>query len=164
MFYQVKPPERRAQKSGTLPTGENAPTSADEVYSTSVAEPGGSGDNIWSQLSLGNGVTLTAGDYYLSVFGIDSSGADAFIGWFTGAPDGINFIDGASGNPYMWRSATYPSPGFEFYQLPLATLAADQGDPNDTYNAAFQILTVPEPGSISLLAVVAVGILIRRRR
>ncbi len=98
-------------------TGEAAPTDADEVFSGVVPNPGGEGDNIWSEFSLGNGVALAGGDYYLSVYGIDAAGADAFIGWFTGAPDGINFIDGGNGNPYMWRSSTYPTPGFEFYQL-----------------------------------------------
>ncbi len=39
----------------------------------------------------------------------------------------------------MWRAATYPDPGFEFYQLDDCVLLPDGTDPADLYNASFRI-------------------------
>ncbi len=134
-------------------TGENAPTQADEVASGMVTY----GGTPSAPFAI-PGVNLTGGDYYLTVYGIGST-----IAWFTGAPDGINFVD-SSGNPWMWRASTYPTPGLEFYQLSLAILSAAAGDPLDTYNAAFRLRGVPAPSSLALLGLGGLVATRRRRR
>lgn len=114
--------------------GQLAPTPSDEVASGMVTYAGD--PNAPLPVSL----IIPGGDYYLTVYGVGNS-----IAWFTNAPNGINFLDGA-GVAFMWRSAMYPTPGFAVYQLPPATLSpAPGGDPNDLYNAGFQVRGDPAP-------------------
>jgi len=132
-------------------TGENAPTQADEVASGMVPYGGTPG----AAFAIPD-VNLTGGEYYLTVYGVGST-----VGWFTGAPDGINFVD-ATGSPWMYRSSEYPTPGMQVYQLPLSVLAANLGDPLDIYNAAFRLRGVPAPSALALLGLG--GLVATRRR
>ncbi|NNF42778.1 MAG: hypothetical protein HKO59_08080 [Phycisphaerales bacterium] len=137
-------------------TGSDAPGEADEVASGSVVYSGVPEDPLAVDVDLGGG------DYYLTVYGIGNT-----IAWFTNAPDGINFLD-ADGNPWMWRSESYPDPGFQFYQLSTDVLDVDPAvgsDPADLYNAAFRLegTLIPGPGVLALLAI-AGGLTRRRRR
>lgn len=112
-------------------TGQNAPTSVDEVASgvvpfTAAGAP------------LGVDLTLPGGDYYLTIYAVAPQGTT--IGWFTNAQNGIHFIEPSNSLPFMWRSSTYPGGGFLVYQLPAATLSQNAGlDPNKLYCAAFRI-------------------------
>ena len=130
--------------------GTAAPTQADELASGSSPYTA-AGDAFTIP-----DVNLPGGDYYLTVYGIGG-----LIFWFTGAPDGIPILDG-NGDPFTWRSETYPAPGVLMYQLPLAVLAANAGDPEDTYNAAFSLSGVPAPSSLALLGLG--GLVAARRR
>ncbi len=132
-------------------TGENAPTQADEVASGMVPYGGTPG----AAFAIPD-VNLTGGEYYLTVYGVGST-----IGWFTGAPNGINFVD-PTGAPWMYRSSEYPTPGMQVYQLPLSVLAANLGDPLDIYNAAFRLRGVPAPSALALLGLG--GLVATRRR
>ena len=125
--------------------GEDAPTENDEVFIGSapavplITNPR-TGAGTWfsrlRDLSIG---PLSGGDYYLSLYGINSGGGLVNAAWLTNAGDGIPKIH-TNGRPYMWRSATYPSPGMEFYQLDLSVLAPNPGeDPDHLYNAAFTL-------------------------
>lgn len=116
-------------------------------------------------------VSLAAGDYYLTVYGgtpIPGESGFSNLAWFANAPgittaypalpqyDDITFIDNngvadagqveAEPYPYAWRSASFPAPGFGFYQVATATYSQDPiNDPlewevNDLFRASF-ILT-----------------------
>jgi hypothetical protein len=89
-------------------------------------------------------VTLLPGGYWLTVWASnDDPDTPSNFAWFTNAPYGINVVDD-SGDAYMWRSAAYPDPGFEFYRLDECTLLPYEGsDPDDLYNASFRILGAP---------------------
>lgn len=132
--------------------GETAPTQANEVASGMVAYGGVAGAPFAIP-----GVSVPSGDYYLTVYGVGST-----IGWFTAAPDGINFID-PTGNPWMWRSSEFPTPGMQVYQLDPSILSANLGDPDDIYNAAFRLRGVPAPSSLALLGLGGL-VAMRRRR
>ena len=85
---------------------------------------------------------LAAGDYSLSVYGLDSGGAFRNGAWLTDGADGIPKID--ENGPWMWRSAMYPDPGFGFYQLSRDVLREVDGEDADhLYNASFALFGDP---------------------
>jgi hypothetical protein len=88
---------------------------------------------------------LPAGDYWLTVYADNSSGGtiESQFAWFVNPPDGIAKLD-ANGDPFGYRSAMFPSPGFLFFQLPETTLAAVPGeDPTTIYNVGFRMTGKP---------------------
>jgi hypothetical protein len=82
-------------------------------------------------------VRLPEGDYYLTIYGAAAAGQTAWIGWFTGGMQ----QDPALEQSFMWRSAAYPSPGFQPYTY---TGAHDQlWNLSDVYNPAFTLYGTP---------------------
>lgn len=151
-------------------TGQNAPGVPQEVFAgsvpapTLVADPRIPGNPLWlASLDVNAlSINLPGGDYYLSLFGIRTTGPGGGIGWLANPEFGINLVNPASG-PFMWRSVQYPTPGFATYQLGANILMQDPTlDPNDVYGAAFTLRAVPTPGAIVLLSLG--GLLAARRR
>lgn len=116
-------------------SGQVAPTLATELYSGSVPWLGIAGEPMPVNL------TLPGGDYYLTIHGIGG-----YFGWYTNAqgPQAIVFTDPLLPAPstFMWRSSTYPAPGFAQY-----TTAAFSPDPGtitaNFYCAEFILLGDP---------------------
>ncbi len=146
--------------------GQNRPEDGDMLLEGSFPELGcgpagcpGSEDAAEIPVNF----SLSGGDYYMTFFGSNATGAFTSIGWSTNADDGINFING-DGEAFMWRAEAFPSPGFGEYNLTPDILDQTPGlDPNDLYNAAFAIHGVPEPAALALLAFGA-SLALRRRR
>jgi hypothetical protein len=152
-------------------TGQNAPGPLDEVFAgqvpapTLAPDPRISGSPSWlAEMDVSAlGINLSAGEYYLTIYGIDSTGAGGNIGWLANPEHGINFVDPATNEPFMWRSAQYPSPGFVQTSFPSSIIMQQPGlDPNDIYGAAFTIHGIPTPGTLALLGLG--GLLAARRR
>lgn len=85
---------------------------------------------------------VTQGDYYLTVYGSNPScpTVPSNFSWLVMARDGISFVDNAG--PFAWRSATFPTPGFERWTLSGYTVL-DGEDPNDIVNCVFDIFGTP---------------------
>ncbi|MBI5863480.1 MAG: PEP-CTERM sorting domain-containing protein [Planctomycetes bacterium] len=101
-------------------------------------------------------IPIPAGDYYLTVYG-DGGTAPNNAAWLTGAVGQDESLEQA----FMWRSAQFPSPGFQAYTSAAIAPAAGQ-DPGDVWNTSFTLHGIPEPSSLALLAIGA-GLLARRR-
>ncbi len=106
-------------------------------------------------------ITLPPGDYWLTFYGSNNSGVPpSDYAWAANAPFGVNNAclglmgagcnanPGCTGQPIgslaMWRSCTYPVPGFQGYTLTPAVLSPDPNgdptpDPADMMNCAFRI-------------------------
>jgi hypothetical protein len=106
-------------------------------------------------------ILLPPGDYWLTFYGSHTNPATVSdYAWATNAPNGVNNAclggmgAGCNANPgcpglpignlAMWRSCTYPVPGYQGYTLTPAVLAPDpNGDPSpdeaDLMNCAFRI-------------------------
>jgi hypothetical protein len=165
------PPERigiriwsRSGQTAAAPSGEVF--IGDVAAPALVADPRIPGSPQWlGVLDLsGLSISLGGGDYYLSIFGMRSTGSGGGIGWLANPEHGINLVDPTGGDAFMWRSVQYPSPGFATYTLGSNILMQSPGmDPLDRYNAAFTIHGIPSPGALALLILGgAVGL--RRRR
>jgi hypothetical protein len=115
--------------------GQVAPVQADEIASGTTPYSA-AGATIPVNLFLGGG------EYYLTIYGIGG----AIIGWYTNAQgaQAIPFQDAMG--LFMWRSAQYPSPGFQRY-----TTTAFSPDPgtnvNNFYCAEFIVRGDPAGGS-----------------
>lgn len=112
----------------------------------------------------GLSITLPAGDYWFSIFG-DGIGQGNTTGfsnaaWFTGA----DLVPTALERNGMWRSSTYPSPGF-VEGANAAIQPNGTQDPNDCYNCSYTLYgeIIPAPGAVTLLAL-GLGFASRRRR
>jgi hypothetical protein len=91
-------------------------------------------------------LSLPAGDYYLTIYGSGAPGKTAWIAWWSGG----NQQNPALEQNFLWRSASYPSPGFQHYSYTgSSNLLAD---PKDVYNLAFALYgtEVPEPSTVWL--------------
>lgn len=103
-------------------------------------------------------VTLSRGDYYLTMYGSGLPGQTAYIGWWAGGA----LQDPLLEQNFVWRSATFPSPGFQHYTYTGSTNLLT--DPKDVYNPAFALYgeAVPEPASL-LLGTIGLAIVITWR-
>lgn len=134
-----------------------APVAADQVAAGSVPFPTPFDDaldsaaNASHQIDLDPAVNLTAGNYYLTVYGaaagdFSNGGATASnFAWFIYSPDGVIQQDGVSG--WSWRSANFPTPGFVKYTALNGGQTVQAGDdPFALYSNAFTILGSPVAG------------------
>ena len=128
--------------------GSAAPTAADEITS-------GTTPFVAASSPFPVNVTLTGGDYYLSIYAYSPQGNT--VGWFTNAQNGIHLTD-ALGVTFMWRASAYPSPGFAVYQLAPAVLSQSPGlDPNKLYCASFALRGYAAPVTYCTAGVTADG-------
>jgi hypothetical protein len=109
----------------------------------SVADEGTAANNPAAHLHQHNiDVMLPAGDYYLSLYAT----GPAWIAWWTGG----GLQDSALEANSIWRSAAFPSPGFQPWSFTgSSNLLAD---PRDVYNLAFTLRGTPSarPGDFDL--------------
>jgi hypothetical protein len=146
-------------------TGLNvAPTDADlEAEILDLPDTPPQGVTLEDGVLIDQGdITLPPGDYWLTFYGSGPAPAPNDYAWATNAPAaaafnnaclggmgaGCNANPGCPGLPIgnlaMWRSCTYPAPGYQGYTLTPAVLAPDPaGDPTpdaaDLMNTAFRI-------------------------
>jgi hypothetical protein len=102
-------------------------------------------------------LSLPAGDYYLTIYGSGTPGKTAWIAWWSGG----NQQNPALEQNFIWRSASYPSPGFQHYSYTgSSNLLAD---PKDVYNLAFALYgtEVPEPSSLALIVFGSMCVIVR---
>jgi hypothetical protein len=143
-------------------TGLAAPVAGDE-FAMGVLGPFGAGVDDpdvpiaedWLHVYPVN-IPIPMGDYYLTIYG-DGGPAPNNVPWLTGG----DLQDEALEQGFMWRSATFPAPGFQMYS-PANILPTAGQDPDDRWNPSFALLGVPEPASLTVLALGA--LLLRRRR
>jgi hypothetical protein len=149
--------------------GNPAPTTADILAQGSVpAATVGQGqqDPRWGYANqalfhIPVNVSLAAGNYWLTVYGENpvTPGADANFAWFTNAqlditltPPNTPVVISDANGVFMWRSSSFPSPGFQRYTTPAFTIdpAPVVGpipqDPQYLYNAAFTISGTAQTG------------------
>lgn len=130
-------------------TGSARPVDGDQRASGFVAFPtpydNAADDANNASHDIATNFDLAPGDYYLSVYASNTLGncgtSPANFAWFIMAPGGIDLIDGQG--PFMWRSVTFPSPGFVRSTLAAQYTVQSGQNPNDLYNAAFDVLGNP---------------------
>ncbi len=140
-----------------------APTDADleaEILELPDVPPTGVTQEDGVLIDQGD-ILLPPGDYWLTFYGSNTvPGTLSDYAWATNGPNGINNACqggmgagcggnvGCTGQPIgtlaMWRSCTYPVPGYQGYTLAPAVLAPDPNgdptpDPADLMNCAFRI-------------------------
>ena len=131
-------------------TGTDQPVDGDQIVSGSVPlpfaveDPDGDAGNLW-RYPMSVDFDLPPGDYWLTVYGANTTGGASNWAWFANPDNGINVLDGG-GAPFMWRSEMFPDPGFQMYTTPLVE-QAEGLDPNDVYNASFEVLGNPVEGA-----------------
>ncbi|MDZ4831426.1 MAG: hypothetical protein SGJ09_14665 [Phycisphaerae bacterium] len=134
-------------------TGTAKPLNGDQLamgavpFPTPSDLPDGAPLNEDHEISLAAGPTLLPGPYWLTLYAANSAGpaVPASFGWFVAADNGINLL-GMGGNPFAWRSNSFPLPGFLVFTLPATTLQQLPGyDPKDVYNTGFALCGIPVP-------------------
>ncbi len=147
--------------------GLNRPVDGDQVasgvlgaFGPGIDDPRVPGTEDWLHQYTGLNISLPGGDYYLTVYG-DGGTAPNVIAWLTGGD--LQAEDLEQG--FMWRSATFPNPGFQQY-APSTIQPAPGQDPDDRWNPSFTIYgyIVPEPATLLALSAGLAGVALRRRK
>jgi hypothetical protein len=132
-------------------SGLTAPVNGDQFasgvlgpYGAGIDDPRTPAADDWLHQYTVN-IPIPQGDYYITIYG-DGGLAPNNVAWLTGA----NLQDESLEQGFLWRSATFPSPGFEVYN-PGNILPTAGQDPDDLWNASFALYGIPEPGSALLL-------------
>ncbi len=126
-------------------TGLTPPQPGDEVatgvlgpYAPGIDDPRTPDMDDWLHIYDGLNIALPGGDYYFTLYahGIGQGNTTGFSDgpWLTGG----DLQDETLEQPFMWRSATFPQPGFEPYDNPAIQQLPDQ-DPDDRWNPCFRI-------------------------
>jgi len=115
--------------------------------------------NGWLHQYRGLSIGLSAGDYYLTIYGAGAGGGYSSIAWLTGAQG----VPASLEQDFLWRSGSFPSPGFQPYAPSIFQPVPGSSDPNYIWNPAFTLYATPEPSSILPLALGAGALLLRRR-
>lgn len=98
------------------------------------------GAEDWLHIYTGLNIALPPGDYYFTMYGDGNTQTLTQFqnaAWLCGAANDTV----AYNNNSAWRSATHPTPGFQVYSLPPATLSptALMGDGREVYNVSFAL-------------------------
>ena len=128
------------QRTGLVP-----PQAGDEVsmgvlgpYSAGQDDPRVPDVDDWLHSYPGLNIALAGGDYYLTIYaaGIGPGNTTGFSDapWLTGG----DLQDESLERPFMWRSAAFPTPGFEPYDNPAIQPLPGQ-DPDDRWNPSFAL-------------------------
>ncbi|NSW80086.1 MAG: hypothetical protein HPY54_13750 [Chthonomonadetes bacterium] len=123
--------------------GLNRPVDGDQVaqgvlgaYAPGMDDPRIPGGEDWLHRYSGLNIFLPEGDYYLTIYseGTGAGNTTGFtaLAWLTGADLQPAQVE----QDFMWRSARFPSPGFEVYAPTNIQPRAGQ-DPKDRWNCAF---------------------------
>lgn len=124
-------------------TGLARPVDGDQVsqgvlgpYGPGVDDPRIPGGEDWLHRYSGLNIALPAGDYYLTIYadGIGAGNTTGFsnLAWLTGADLQPPEVE----QDFMWRSAQFPTPGFEVF-APTTIQPKSGQDPKDRWNPAF---------------------------
>jgi hypothetical protein len=107
-------------------------------YAVGVDDPRVPELDDWLHSYPGLNIPLASGDYYLTIYaeGIGPGNTTGYSDtpWLTGG----DLQDEALEQPFMWRSASFPTPGFEPYDNPAIQPTPGQ-DPDDRWNPCFAI-------------------------
>jgi len=153
------------------PSTTTAPVSGSEVsmgtlgaYAVGTDDPRVAGTEDWFHSYTGLNIPIVPGNYWLTIYadGLGAGNTSGFsnLAWLAGAPG----VDASvTYNDYMWRSATYPVPGFQQYNPAAITPGPTMPDATDRWNTSFTLYTVPAPGSLALLGLGALASGRRRR-
>jgi hypothetical protein len=114
----------------------------------------------WLHSFTGLNIALTPGDYYFTAHGGPDPGQA--MAWLTGG----DLQDEALEQDHMWRSQTFPAPGFVVYNPPNVLPGANMADGQDRWNPSFTMFgeVVPEPGTILAIAGGLALLALRRRK
>lgn len=124
-------------------TGLQRPVDGDQVaqgvlgpYAPGVDDPRiPSGEN-WLHRYSNLNIALPAGDYYLTIYsegiGAGNTTGQSTLAWLTGADLQPSDVE----QDFMWRSRSFPDPGFEAYTSNSIQPKSGQ-DPKDRWNCAF---------------------------
>lgn len=135
-------------------TDQQKPELGDEIVQGSIPAPVAYDDPRLQQVDsylhhIDVDFQLERGDYYFTIYGSRTDGQPCGLGWLGNTEDGMPLLNPSSNpNPgvdaFFWRSAQFPSPGFQEYNLPTSQWASLPGqDPNQLYTAAFTIFGTP---------------------
>jgi len=124
-------------------TGLNRPVDGDQVaqgvlgpYTAGMDDPRIPGGEDWLHRYSMLDIFLPEGDYYLTIYsdGIGAGNTTGFtaLAWLTGA----DLQPAAVEQNFMWRSARFPTSGFQVY-APTNILPKAGQDPKDRWNCAF---------------------------
>jgi hypothetical protein len=129
------------QRSGqTLPPlpGDERAMGVLGPYQAGLDDPRTPDMNDWLHIYDGLDIWLPAGDYYFTLYaaGIGPGNTTGFSDspWLTGGDLQEEDLE----QPFMWRSASFPTPGFQPYDNPAIQPAPGQ-DPDDRWNPSFAI-------------------------
>ncbi len=126
--------------------GLQAPNDPNLIFAQGVAgtaEPnGGTGPTNW-YYSYNVNIPIPVGDYYLTMYGDGNpSQQDAWIAWFTGAEKQDPNLE----QPFMWRSESWPTPGFVQYDAGGAIQPGPGAtDPLGIWNCTFTLWKTGTP-------------------
>jgi hypothetical protein len=124
-------------------SGLDRPTSFDDLFWQGIIGPyeqGGDdfralpGIDFYPHHTYDVNIPIPAGDYYLTIFA-DGGDTPNALSWLTGG-DGQ---DEALEQDFMWRSASFPAPGFEQYAPSDIAAGPDMTDGQDVWNATFML-------------------------
>jgi hypothetical protein len=126
-----------------------------------IDDPRVPGTEDWLHQYTGLSIDLGAGDYYLTIFA-DGGTAPNSAAWLTGA----DLQDPALEQDFAWRSAQFPSPGFQMYAPSTILPGAGMTDPLDRWNLSYTLIgtPIPEPASMVVLGFGALALLRRRKK
>ena len=147
-------------------TGLAAPLAGDEysmgvlgAFGVGTDDPRVDGVDDWLHQYNVN-IPIAAGDYYLTIYG-DGGTAPNNTAWLTGG----DLQDESLEQAFMWRSSTFPAPGFQVYAPGNILPGAGMTDADDRWNPSFGLYgeVVPEPATMAIFAA-GLALLARRRR
>jgi hypothetical protein len=107
-------------------------------YGPGVDDPRTPDPDDWLHSYYRMNILLPSGDYYFTLYaaGIGPGNTTGFSDapWLTGGDLQAEDLE----QPFLWRSASFPTPGFEPYDNPAIEPAPGQ-DPDDRWNPSFAI-------------------------
>jgi hypothetical protein len=147
--------------------GLNAPVDGDQfasgilgAFGAGIDDPRTAATDDWLHQYGGLNINLPEGDYYFTMYGDGGAPANN-CAWLTGG----DLQDESLEQDFMWRSATFPAPGFAQYNPGNVLPGAEMADGQDRWNTCFTIYgdPVPAPGAGAVLGLAGLAGMRRRR-
>ncbi|MFN8220833.1 MAG: hypothetical protein U0S12_11975 [Fimbriimonadales bacterium] len=140
------------QRSGLNAPGALVTEGVLGAFGAGIDDPRVAGTEDWLHQYTGLNITLPAGDYYFTMYGDIPVNTAANCAWLTGGELQAADLqwDG------MWRSVSYPSPGFVVYNPTNVLPGAGMTDPLDRWNCCFALKGLPLVETVPVGAVTLV--------